>query len=77
MWHVASLEFVLFALMRILVVAEGGVTGYDCLDPCIVHGGCAMIIQLLSGVQHCIVQYGSSQIVTGCSPDLAAAYLEH
>lgn len=32
-WHVAALEFVILALMRLLVVAKRGVVWYDYRDP--------------------------------------------
>lgn len=49
--------------MRLLVVAESGGVGYDCLDPRICHGGGVVTTTLSSGVRRRADHYVSAQFV--------------
>lgn len=73
-FHMAALEFNIYALMRFLVVTEHSAVGYNSHDPCKGHGGCGTNNPFWRDVQRRVDHYGFNQFVAEGFFDPAAAY---
>lgn len=76
-WHVTTLELVILALIRVLVVAERGAVGYYCCDPHMDHGCFGATTSISSGTRRRVYRYSFFQRVTGCSFELAGTNLAY